>query len=131
MEDTLVSLKTAILAKEKGFKEDTNFVYSKFDTFGIGIEKGKYEIRNDVGKQSDISAPTQSSLQKWLREKHYLHIELQTVYKNSWLIMILYLNCMTKLGVYNKSVEVESELLNSYEEALEIGLKAALKLIKL
>ena len=54
MTDTLVSFAAAILAKEKGFNEPCSHRYN------VGA----------TSELNDLLAPTQSLLQRWLREKH-------------------------------------------------------------
>lgn len=63
MEDTLITFETAELAKEKGFNIPCKHLYD--------IKTGEYSdgyIFGDV-----ILAPTQSLLQKWLRDKYNWH----------------------------------------------------------
>ena len=110
MEEQLISFETAKLAKEKGFKRLCDFSY---DEDGM--------ITGNCEQAYNFVAPTQSLLQKWLREKHKIHIELQcdsNYYK--YFILIYYkTNCVFNL---------DDSLI--YEEALEIGLQEALKLIE-
>jgi len=60
MEESTVSFETAKLDKEKGFNQG-RFNYPKYD------EEGNVHF---IGFNKGYSAPTQSLLQKWLREKH-------------------------------------------------------------
>ena len=110
MEEQLISFETAKLAKEKGFKRLCDFSYDEDGT-----------ITGNCEQAYNFVAPTQSLLQKWLREKHKIHIELQcdsNYYK--YFILIYYkTNCVFSL---------DDSLI--YEEALEIGLQEALKLIE-
>lgn len=78
-----------------------------------------------------ISAPTQSLLQKWLREIHNLHICIE-LESNAWHYIIK--ECYQ---TYDK--RKESDIINdewymidfdTYEDALETALQEALKLIK-
>ena len=118
MEEQLISFETAKLAKEKGFDwlVDTYYLGSvRYDT----IEPKSYN-KNKI----KVSAPTQSLLQKWLREEHSLHIELTpTVIKEGY-----WYSCVYHLEeFYTILVDRKKDL--SYEEALEAGLKKALELI--
>ena len=110
MKEQLIGFETAKLAKEKGFKRLCDFSY---DEDGM--------ITGNCEQVYNFVAPTQSLLQKWLREKHKIHIELQcdsNYYK--YFILIYYkTNCVFSL---------DDSLI--YEEALEIGLQEALKLIE-
>jgi hypothetical protein len=67
MEEQLISYSTAVLAKEKGFDskvyefylKDKKMLYSDGNIF----QKENHNVFPDI-----ISAPTQSLLQKWLRD---------------------------------------------------------------
>jgi len=71
--------------------------------------------------QDVVSAPTQSLLQKWLREKHNIHIVIWAHY--GWRIKI-------EKGLRQPNLLFESDNFETYEKALEIGLQEALLLIK-
>ena len=133
MDEQLISFETAKLAKEKGFKIPTPVMYKGNEkSYGHNNEWGIDEQRLD-GKfpytnQQWYSIPTQSFLQKWLREKHNKHIYLFPLDNGKW-------------GFENNSISInldhifinymyEGKEYNSYEEALEIGLQEALKLVK-
>jgi Mg2+/Co2+ transporter CorB len=92
MTDQLISFETAKLAKEKGFNI-------------------KHYWYNDI-------RPTQSLLQKWLREKHGIHIVIQK-YGNVWSFEIV-----TDI-TYSDDI-----LYFSFEKALEGALYQALNRIK-
>jgi hypothetical protein len=116
MEEQLIKFDTAKLAKEKGFDCKSNF----YNWYGSDkILNQMYDLENI------ILAPTQSLLQKWLREKHKILVEAThftaeyftyNLYKRDNIIYIL------KLGGLDN-------ICNTYEEALEKGLQEALKLI--
>lgn len=124
MEDTRVTFETAKLAKEKGFKIPTTVMYKGNEkSYGHNNEWGIDEKRLD-GKfpytnQQWYSIPTQSFLQKWLREEHNIHL---IAYKNinidgyDWCYITT--DGITNINSYK-----------TYEEAYEIGLQEALKLI--
>jgi hypothetical protein len=141
----VISLETAIVAKEKGFNEGLCGYYGQFNA----IEHDKEAIdgkiwRHKVGaltKNSELipneySAPPQSVLQKWLRDKHNLHIEVKVQdyvedpsyywsifgkYKDGLLI-----RCLANSGEGNNKLET---FFKSYENALEAALKEALNRI--
>lgn len=107
MEDQLISFETAKLAKEKGYL---------------------YEMS------------TQSLLQKWLREEHKLEVLVSFSPDWKWndedeclCVNMGYRVDWGFVGVYKKyekeSYPLERYGFKSYEEALEIGLQEALKLI--
>lgn len=118
MVDKLISLETAKLAKEKGFDELCAHTYAD-DNF--------------VTNYKWLSAPTQSLLQKWLREKYYIHIYVvpygDTV---SWILAnIGYTNRKTDEYRLISLIKDKYDKIKfkSYEEAVEIALQEALKLI--
>jgi hypothetical protein len=63
------------------------------------------------------NVPTQSLLQKWLREVHNIFI---TVNINLYCAIF-----------HNKDFYMVTDYYNSYEEVLEVGLQEALKLIEI
>lgn len=69
-------------------------------------------------------APTQSLLQKWLREKHSIHINIGTIAFNKGI------NKMPNYGYCISSTKNHNKKITNYEEALEEGLYEALKFIE-
>jgi len=116
MTEELISFETAKLAKEKGFDwecrmtavEDTEHIY------GTGNDNHN-QYRNNV------SIPTQSLLQKWLREEH--NIQVYAWYDEDAAYQCLFEKM--NMDIYDKFFHFQT-----YEEALERGLQEALKLIK-
>lgn len=69
MEEQLISKETSTLAKEKGFNEETYDYFNQNGECETSLEKeyfnkGIHTSENII----TISCPTQSLLQKWLRE---------------------------------------------------------------
>lgn len=138
----------AKLAKEKGFDWPTNKHYQISLTEKVHPEDGKSgpfgwekdELSLQDGyfingwEKCDISnsnwflcaAPTQSLLQKWLREKHKLHIMFMTNTKNKFYLQVVELNGIGHCGTIYDSNDI---FYDTYEEALEQGLQQALNLI--
>lgn len=130
MEEQLISFETAKLAKEKGFDILCKKYYNGVDI----LHTSKTSILHEAYR---MYAPTQSLLQKWLREKHKTF-----VYSNSGIRGTrnsrteLYFTCQLsqrrpwkeerKYGLTHLSFET----FKTYEEAIEKGLQEALKLIK-
>lgn len=124
MEDILVSLETARLLRERGFCEGSTHFYSNLNSKQELIDnKGAYYIN---GMELDyIEAPTQSLAQKWIREKMNIHIEIYAIVAGwGWILT----KCEGN-GSTIKNME-DFNFLDTYEEALEEGLKEALKLIQ-
>ena len=67
-----------------------------------------------------------SLLAKWLREVHNLHISINVGLPHK--APIMYYSNVIKFGKHHKS-KFKSEFYKTYEEAYEIGLQEALKLI--
>ena len=125
MKEQLISFETAKLAKEKGFPQEPNRLKIPYYNYK-GEFKGdvtdflrKYLREEDTSDVESVSAPTQSMLAKWLREKHNIHL---IAYKNinidgyDWCYITT--DGITNINSYK-----------TYEEAYEIGLQVALKLI--
>ncbi len=112
MTEQIVTKEVAALAKEKGFDIITGDYYS-----GDEIITG--------WSRSGIPACTQSLLQKWLRDKYNIHLNLIKSYKN-WMCDIYEIN---EYGLGNHLVNPQTIFGTTYEQALEEGLKQALKLI--
>ncbi len=161
MKDQLIKFETAELAKNKSFNIEGNIVYDLQNNNNIINFKDLYveEFIEDVStgyrdkalnylkegyKRVDdntddgyfLLAPTQTLLQRWLRETHKIHINID-VHIDENDINKGYTFCVYKKGM--DKVNHELNLLNlefdnypyssSYEEALEVALQEGLKLI--
>ncbi len=130
MEDQLITFETAKLAKEKKSNIPTRNFYADlswnskqiYSVSEVGYDEFTDSMEKEHGFGDIVLIPTQSLLQKWLREVYNIKIRLvQRNLKYSdkyWIFIQLELD---------KEVKFEG---NSYEQALEIGLYQALKLIK-
>lgn len=135
MKEQLVSFETAKLAKEKGFNESCIHGYLNKDGSLMNDDDhfdfdSCYEDRSvmkhllfknsEVVNDYSITAPTQSFLQKWLREVHNIVVTVNLG--------------LSSEGYYykvrcNGSLFVGEHFNDTYEEALEAGLIEALNLI--
>ena len=129
MTEEFVTLETAKLLKEKGFKEDVFTFYEVDCVEGDMILSETYDESENFNEKNDcLSAPTQSLAQKWLRETKNIHI---CVY-----------NCACGYGYEISKADNGTHMASSvykgpndggewdtYEEALEAGILEALKLI--
>ena len=135
MEEQLVGFETAKLAKEKGFKPEhpsTDYVlgYKTNDEEDLVWRKAEFQ-EEDCTCEGNFLAPTQSLLQKWIREKHNLHIDIGWTPLNNgenipfktikWWYMV------SSIGT--PSIDDNNKSFDTYEEAIEEGLFNALKLI--
>jgi hypothetical protein len=158
MKDELIKFETAKLAKEKGFDVPCNhYIYTSKalkivnknregltgdkNTFKENhtfsqkdrLHKGRMVSRNS--HLTTISTPTQSLLQKWLREEHDIHVEIELIDNSrtfQWEYAIVTsrnrdyndLDCMDSAKRHYNSCNFKT-----YELALEFGLFNALKLL--
>ena len=124
MEEQLITFETAKLAKEKGFDLTSDKGYYKH-----GSEKDFSHLllwRDSEPNEPEFGyAPTQSILQKWLREVHN-HIVFVRPYSTRGDYVI---NCYRAVIYKSKKYE-EFSIKETWEEALEEGLKIALNYIK-
>ena len=122
IEEQLINFETAKLASDKGFKIECNYFYNR---------GSNYKLQNDsiirTGDDLIYEAPTQSLLQKWLREKHRYHIEIldfqSTEIKKEVYFVTLRIPGSEWHCKGNKQFKI-------YERALEFGLFELIKLIK-
>ena len=131
MKDILIGHDLANLAKEKGFNERVIHYYTPegrcTESEGYMTERlVESDWNNGEGNYPTMpedvscSAPTQSLLQKWLREKHNL------------IVIPNYGDLSNKFSydiIYKGDYCGGDFLYKTYEEALEIGLLEALKSI--
>jgi hypothetical protein len=115
MQDQFISYNTAKLAKEKGFNISFHYVF----LCEIDSKKG-YDPSINIGHDYKVNEYpdervgicTQSLLQKWLRDVHNINVFIKRGYGWEWYI------------------ESEGDgTYNTYEEALEEGLKEGLNKI--
>ena len=122
MEEQLISIETAEkLHKIGGFQKRWGEVaYKK--------EDGK--LYGDRGDYTDYPAPTQSLLQKWLREKYNIYVEIIVDQTSKPKFCYGITGYKDKVGCFNAlHFRTFSDLEYTYEKALEAGLFHALELI--
>jgi hypothetical protein len=108
MEEQLISFETAKLAKDKGFELQQRII-----------------TRYPNGEESDEFGVPQSLLQKWLRVNHDIHIEIVYWEDNTWSAQLV-----GDIFQDESGDDYEAFGCDTYENALEIGLQEALKLIE-
>jgi hypothetical protein len=148
----IVSFETASIAREKGFLDHCDWQYAEYDNNKLinwkdervkecieydiiyaykAVERLAENYNHKLTIRDDgyyLAAPQLHILQKWLRKKHKLHIEI-IGFVSEDLETISYSFWIRNLRKYS-DVIVNNENFNNYEEALEKGLQAGLKLIK-
>jgi len=121
MSDRVIKLDTAILAKEKGFDQQPyraadnkhSAYYPEFsDGSGkIGLDHPLFNLEHVIA-----IAPTQTSLQTWLREVHEIDVFANSVRFTGYL----------EIGFYTFTVRgvtpTKNYRFDKYEDALEQGL---------
>jgi hypothetical protein len=127
MKDEIISFKTAKLAKEKGFEFIGNY-YHINDGYKLGY--ALCYSNSDSKENCLVPAPTQSLLQRWLREKHNIDVLLESGYHYVIYETYNYEKEEYNSGIGHNDLNIANGQFISYEEALEEGLYEALKLIK-
>lgn len=130
MKEQLINFETAKLAKEKGFDVPTRDFYADeswedekvYNCGTVGYPEFTNDMESDHGFGNITPTSTQSLLQKWLREVHNIDVESRGVRYTGDSKTSYYQPYM------NGSI-LAMVRYNSYEEALEIALQEALKLI--
>lgn len=143
MIDELITFETAVLAKEKEFGYEFNKSLPSYVPIFYCESDNNDNLDLTTLKESDCQGedivrcdfyfrPSQSFLQKWLREKYDIHIEIKKnvdgysfiVYPKYELNGDFWLNYIQEMS----DPEVRKKhLFPTYEKALEIGLQEALK----
>lgn len=122
--EEICTYEVAKLAKEKGF----DWIPSMY--FHSGVESDLRVVGvnganpNKIPHSPHISCPTQTQLQRWLREEKGLHISIplhKGEYKYFWAI--------DSLNRKKKEEDIAYNLFDTYELALEDALKYALEIL--
>ncbi len=123
MTEQLITFETAKLAKEKGLccSNGTSYVSAFYSEDGIVFEETEFQ-QKDCVIEDRYFRPTQSLLQKWLREVHKIHVRID-VQDTDWYFG---LDSISSEFEYKSQCEPSFK---SHEEALEEGLLEALKLL--
>ena len=129
MEEQLIILKTAKLAKKKGFNKKCRNFFNSGSQF-----KSQSDPIIRTGSGVIIEQPSQSLLQTWIRKKYKVSVEAN--YKtfgvkssNGWYYSFMDLKKEGRIG-YGENGKDLFNGFNSYEAALEAGLEQALEFIQ-
>lgn len=131
MDDQLITFETAKLAKEKGFTLDGDHkcYIPNGQLFPSSFDISNYDSAVAREFTKTFAAPSQSLLQKWLREVHNIHclVHLTLLGETPYMCTI---KRMKTIRFIPKNMKTKTMSANSnYECCLEIGLQEALKLI--
>lgn len=132
MRDDVILLDTAKLARDKGFKIpcDARYYWDyKWKLSLMGVVKCTNSGDLKDGENVSYCAPTQSLIQKWLRDEHKIYVTVSSIeYGES---IIFDYSIKQKAQIFGFS-DIQSKIqeFKTYEEALEAGIIKALNLIK-
>ena len=115
IEESYVSFDTARMLKEAGFDEVCSWAYYRAYNWCLIHE------RNSKLCLGYYSRPTQALAARWLREVHNIDVMVD-VYNRDYYVCNVYKNKHLMI--------IRNIVTSSYEEALEEGLREAIKLIK-
>lgn len=132
--DQIVNLETAKLAMEVGFKENVTHLYldgennllliaTAYTTPPYRVSMSDIETPPEELLEDGVPAPTQTALSRWLREKHDMYVSVEMMaFKRGWIVYII--------SMPIKVVCFKAKDFDTYEEALEEGLKQSCKIVK-
>ena len=132
MKEQLITFETAKLAKEKGFNESTEGdCWVKTLDGKIIHNSERHPVDDDrVDNEYYLAQPTQSLLQKWLRDEHNLYIDVHSGHY-AWNNKVsFYTSIKSIYKGENKHYKYRTKDVSTYEESLEKALIESLKLIK-
>ena len=122
MHDELISFETAKLAKEKGFRE--RCIEHYYDDTKDLYRSSTPQCYNFGGNTSD--APTQSLLQRWLREEKYLFANVGMAF-NGYYYQVIRTDKFDECIGTQIIEHFNGNKFDTYELALEDALKYALE----
>lgn len=125
IEEQFVSFDTARMLKEAGFDVPCTSQYTEGKCiWNVGYP---YNFNQD---EFGYSRPTQALTARWLREVHRIVVDVAYipphVGRDVWQYFVGGMDDMVWLGDYEPS----DRKYETYEEAMEVGLQEAIKLIK-
>ena len=123
MKEELISLPTAILAKEKGYSLSVTLYNDKYYNSLGELKYVSYKVNLE---SYELEVPTQSLLQRWLREEHGIHIGIR---RSVWNGQIEYNDFVYPFGSEKHTDTTLGNEFDTFEDALENALQEALKLI--
>ena len=136
IEEQFVSFETAKLLKEAGFDVPTRGTWIKNYTGDAAFVEHFYgHTTDDISRHSadgfqyEYLAPTQALAARWLRDAHHINVyacfDYEKFDEKKWFFTREHTMVNDDSAVYCSITNY-----NSYEEALEAGLKHGLELIK-
>lgn len=126
IQESYCSFEVSKLLKKKGFNCYTTTWHQRGNGI-VGDVVGKSDRYNSKG-EAYTSHPTHALAQKWLREKHNIHVQIDFSYSSPFDV-IWYANIYILKTQEVYQAENGKEY-GTYEEALEEGLRVGLNLIE-
>jgi len=142
MKEQIISLETGELAKKKGFDNPVRDYASLGEKFDGDITYYHYTTSEPSRWnciRHTVALPTQSLLQRWLREEHGYHVQPQkTFHNNTYTVGKIPTESRLSGDEFKHVWNVPNSYITTamkkkfktYEEALEYGLQEALKVIR-
>jgi hypothetical protein len=132
MRDDVILFETAKLARDKGFKIPCDGRYYWDHKWQLSL-KGAVKCSNDSGMddRANVSycAPTQSLIQKWLRDEHRIYVTVSSIEDGEAILFDYAIKQKAQIFGFSE-IQSKLEEFKTYEEALEAGIIKALNLIK-
>lgn len=128
LSDEIIGFETAQLAKERGFLQYCKYSYWEGDLTAMtpgyyGMTENEYA---SYLKHPRHYAPSQALFARWLREVKNLHVYADTCDNDGhWCFTVISIIMDTDSGIHYEP----EDSFDSYEEALEAGLYAALDFV--
>lgn len=134
IEEAYVSFEVAKLLKEKGFDEYGTYFYTLKDEGCEGYKSnrtlGEFAHNSDPNlKDRAVSCPTQQMAMKWLREVHNIMVSPYAL-SLGYYFEIFDLTTKDITGckpLYKVGIPSKEDVLSTYEEAIEAGIKYCLE----
>lgn len=139
MKEDIIKFETAILAEKRGFTRETmgfktssvmKDYYNHLGEFNgdCTLNVKSFLNKDKPNKYKLIPAPTQSLLQKWLRVRHNIIVTIR-FYDNGSDNIPEYRVEVNHPDTWYEYTAFQKSDIESWEDALELGLQEALKLI--
>ena len=123
-----VNYKTAKLLKEAGFDEKCKSIYDKNKKLKYW-EEGSVLTNSEIDSfpnMNHISAPPQAFANSWLRNYNY-HVLVLPLPYHKWYVGLVFLGLPNKLDGKLGACFLEDKEFDSYEKAMEYGLRFQLR----
>lgn len=131
-QEDYVSFEVAQILKEKGYNWPCLATYRMIYENEFSLDVADKETDLDSCSKNIVTgfiyqylAPTLYEAQKWLREKCNLYVEISYMYENYYIYDILTIPTHDLIGLKDR----KNNKYSTYEEALNEGIKEALKFI--